>query len=123
MKKIIYLFVMTMLVSRCASYWHSLPWSIDSNRRNLMKLEIGMAKQEVISVMGNPYNREAYALPDGKPLEFLIYLTKYTDSGSIPDSDTTPICFVDGKVTGWGRNFYEQQKQRYEIEIKQSSGH
>ena len=106
----------------CATWYANSPWGIDNNRKNLMKLEIGMSKQEVINIMGIPYNREAYSTPDGQ-LDFLIYLTKYTDSGSIPDSDTTPICFVNGKVTGWGRNFYEKQKQRYEIEIKQSSGH
>ncbi|MDD5005020.1 MAG: DUF3192 domain-containing protein [Candidatus Omnitrophica bacterium] len=118
MKKLIYLFVAVILVSGCASYWNSLPWSIDNNRKKLMELEIGMTKKEVINVMGDPYNREAYALPNGHTLEFLIYLTKYTDSGSIPDSDTTPICFEDGKVTGWGRNFYVERKQRYEIEIR-----
>ena len=82
-----------------------------------MKLEVGMSKQEVINILGNPYNRDAYTTPDGSVLEFLIYLTKYTDSGSIPDSDTTPICFLNGKVTGWGRNFYEQQQQKYQLEI------
>lgn len=82
-----------------------------------MKLEVGMSKQEVINILGNPYNRDAYTTPDGSVLEFLIYLTKYTDSGSIPDSDTTPICFLNGKVTGWGRNFYEQQQQKYPLEI------
>ena len=99
----------------CAS---TMPWDIERSRNNLMKLEVGMSKQEVIDVMGKPYNREAYTASDGSIREFLIYLTKYTDSGPIPDSDTTPICFLNGKVTGWGRNFYISQKQRYEIEIK-----
>jgi len=93
-----------------------MPWDIEKNRSNLMKLEVGMSKKEVIDIMGMPYNREAYAVPGGS-LEFLIYLTKYTDSGSIPDSDTTPVCFMDGKVTGWGRNFYVQQQQKYQLEM------
>ena len=83
-----------------------------------MKLEVGMSKEEVINIMGKPYNREAYTTSDEKALDFLIYLTKYTDGGSIPDNNTTPICFLNGKVTGWGRNFYISEKQRYEIEIK-----
>ena len=83
-----------------------------------MKIEIGMSKQEVINIMGQPYSREAYGTPNGQQMEFLICLTKYTDSGSIPDSDTTPICFLNGKVDGWGRNFYAEQKKRYEVEIK-----
>ena len=96
----------------------SMPWDINRTRNNLMKIELGMSKQEVVNIMGQPYNREAYATPDGQQIEFLIYLTQYTDSGSIPDSDTTPICFFNGKVNGWGRNFYIEQKKRYEIEIK-----
>ena len=113
-KTISFLMIVTLL-SGCA---FTMPWDIERNRNNLMRLEAGMSKQQVIDVMGQPYNREAYTAPDGNVLEFLIYLTKYTDSGSIPDSDTTPVCFLNGKVTGWGRNFYVSQKQRYEIEIK-----
>lgn len=115
MKKLICLFVLAILLNGCVT--STMPWDINRARNNLMKLELGMSKQEVINVMGSPYNREAYMTPDGN-VDFWIYLTKYTDSGSIPDSDTTPICFVNGKVTGWGRNFYEQQKKRYEVEIK-----
>ncbi len=121
MKKIIALLALVVLIGGCASS-SVMPWGIEKARNNLMKLELGMSKQEVIDIMGMPYNREAYSTSEGQ-LDFLIYLTKYTDSGSIPDSDTTPICLLNGKVTGWGRNFYEKQKQRYEIEIKQSSGH
>ena len=121
MKKEITLLVLALLINGCASN-SMMPWGIEKARNNLMKLEIGMSKQEVIEIMGMPYNREAYSTPDG-PLDFLIYLTKYTYSGSIPDSDTTPVCLLNGKVTGWGRNFYENQKQKYEIEIKHSAGH
>jgi len=117
MKKILAVLLCLGLVGCVSS--SVMPWGIEKTRNNLMKLELGMSKQEVIDIMGMPYNREAYSTPDGK-LDFLIYLTKYTDTGSIPDSDTTPICLLNGKVTGWGRNFYEKQKQRYEIEIKQS---
>ena len=85
-------------------------------RGKLMQLEIGMTKAEVINIMGKPNNREVYQQPDGLILEYLIYRTRY----EYPYEENTPIAFIDGKVTGWGRNFYEQQKQRYEIEIKQS---
>lgn len=115
MRKMIFLMMAGLFLYGCAS---TMPWDIDKNRNNLMKIEVGMSKQQVIEIMGQPYNREAYTTPDGSVLEFLIYLTKYTDSGSISDSDTTPICFLNDKVTGWGRNFYIDQKQRYEIEIQ-----
>lgn len=117
MKKPIFLFIITMLVSGCAS---STYWGIDRTRSNLMKIEISMTKQEVLNIMGTPYRREAYSTPDGKVLDFLLYLTQ-APGYQISDNDITPVCLVNDKVTGWGRNFYEQQKQRYEIEIKQSS--
>lgn len=115
MKRLIMFIVLSgVLISGCATW----PMGIEKNRKNLMKLEIGMSKQEVINIMGSPYDGEVYKLADGQILEFLIYLTKYTDSGPIPDSDTTPICLQNGQITGWGRNFYISEKKRYEIEIK-----
>ena len=113
MKKLLILLLCLGLVG-CAS---TMPWNIGRTRRNLMKLEIGMTKQEVINIMGEPYDREAYKLKNGQTLDFLIYLTKYTYADRILDSDTTPICLQDGKVTGWGRNFYVNEKKRYEIKV------
>lgn len=95
----------------CATW----PMGIEKNRQNLMKLELGMGKAEVVKIMGNPYDREVHQLPDGSGLEFLIYLTRYTDSGSIPDSDKTPICFNNGKVIGWGWDSYVSEKQKYNL--------
>lgn len=116
MKKILIVLLCLGFVG-CASS-SVMPWGIEKARNNLLKLEVGMSKQEVLDIMGKPYNSEAYSIPNGEMAEFWIYLTKYTDSGSIPDSDTTPLCFVNGKLTGWGRNFYISEKKRYEIDIK-----
>ena len=106
--------ILLILITGCAG---TMPWDIERNKNNLMKIEVGMSKKEVIDIMGMPRDREVYATPDGSTIEFLIYLTKYTDSGPIPDRDTTPICFMNGKITGWGRNFYVQQQQRYQLEM------
>ena len=95
----------------CATW----PMGIEQNRQNLMKLELGMGKADVVKIMGNPYDREVHQLPDGSGLEFLIYLTRYTDSGAISDSDKTPICFNNGKVTGWGWDSYMSEKQKYNL--------
>jgi len=82
-------------------------------RGNLNKIDIGMTKQEVVSIMGQPYTREVYQLPDGAVLQYLIYVTYY----EVGHQETTPICLKDNRVIGWGRNFYEQQQQRYQLEI------
>jgi hypothetical protein len=70
------------------------------NQSNInTKLQVGMARQEVIAIMGNPAKREAY----GKT-EFLMYRTNFNE---IDDIAYTPIAIVDGKVAGWGRNYYD----------------
>jgi hypothetical protein len=65
-----------------------------SNNANLMKLEVGMSRNQVLQLMGQPDKREAYGNS-----EFLIYRT--------PSDFFTPIAIVDGKVVGWGRNYYD----------------
>lgn len=92
-----------LAISACATS----PMGISNTRKKLMNLELGMPKKEVLKIMGQPYSREVYASNSGESLEFLIYITQYTMSGSIPDSDTTPVCLKGGKVVGWGRNYYE----------------
>ncbi len=113
MRKILVVSLCFCLIG-CATW----PSGISKTRDKLLEIEIGMSKNEVITIMGRPYKREAYTISEGATMEFLIYLTEYTYSGRIPDEDTTPICFLNGEVNGWGRNFYHQQKKQYEIEVK-----
>jgi hypothetical protein len=58
-----------------------------------------VTRDEVISVMGSPGKREAYG-----QTEFLIYRTGL---GTTERELYTPIAIVDGKVAGWGRNYYD----------------
>lgn len=92
-----------------------LLWNINKARDRLMELELGMSKQEVLQLMGKPYSREVFTGQNGEMFDFLLYITQYTYSGAIPDSDKTPICFRDGKLIGWGWNFYGQTKRHYEV--------
>ena len=66
-----------------------------SYTKALMNVKIGMSRDEVVALMGQPQKRETY----GKT-EFLIYQTN--EAGNF-----TPIGIVDGKVVGWGRNYYD----------------
>ena len=62
-------------------------------------LTVGMSRDDLISLMGQPKKRENYGRT-----EFLIYETNYlalTESGRF-----TPIAVVNGKVTGWGQEYY-----------------
>jgi len=96
-----------------------------------MRLSLGMTKQEVLDVMGvasmtsyegsrinNPYRSEILQGKD-KIFEVLYY---YTDvqkmDGAITDDELTPLVFDEGKLIGWGRSFFQDNVNKYEIRMR-----
>lgn len=100
------------------------------NRSNLIKIEIGMSKSEVIKSMGgikafqtyissgflsrkrghiinNPFNRDIKIDKNGKSIEILWYYTdrKKADN-AINKDELTPIILEKNKVVGMGWSFY-----------------
>jgi hypothetical protein len=76
------------------------------NRSNLAKLNLGMAKNEVVSLMGRPSKTEAYEI-QGKNLEFWHYRTEYNwQLGTLED---TALVFEDGVLKGWELGNYNDQ--------------
>lgn len=133
MKKLIYLFVMAMLVSGCATGLHQ---TIAPNRVSLLKLSIGMSKEEVLKVMGtksfstysqgnvlgipsyltitNPYRSEVMRGKDDKIFEVIYYVTDVKDDdNAITDDELTPLVFDNGKLIGWGQSFLQDNIQKY----------
>ena len=86
----------------------------ENNRRKLNMLDLGMGKSQVIKIMGDPYINETYKQPDGGSLVALFYLT----DDSVWPPLYTPIVFENGKVIGWGRNFYED-RVKMKVDVKQ----
>lgn len=84
-----------------------------TNRDKLDRLEIGMTKEEVKELMGKPYKREAY-----QEVEYWLYYTEWQPDGYTTDDEFTPVAFIDGKVDGWGRNYYQDRKKKIEADIK-----
>ncbi len=87
------------------------------NRNNLNKIEIGMTKVEVREIMGKPHQREA-----DTEYEWWSYLTHNSDPiyGIVyREKDFTPVAFKDGKLIGWGRNFYTDRTKKYDVKIDQ----
>jgi len=80
-----------------------------------MSLQVGMERDHVISVLGKPHKREVYG-----DREFLIYETNaWADSEK---ERYTPILIEQGKVVGWGRNYYDDTKRsKVEADIKVQS--
>ena len=102
------------------------------NRENLLKLSIGMTKQEALNVMGtrsfgtytdgrinNPYRNEILSNKEGKVFEVLYY---YTDAkridDAITDDELTPLIFDNGKLIGWGWSFLQDNVQKYELRMR-----
>ena len=123
-----FLLVLVVMISGCTR----LDTIRVMNRENLMKLSIGITKQEVLDIMGtetfstssgrsinNPYRNEVLYGKNGKVLEVLYYYTdiKRTDDG-ITDDELTPLVFDGGKLIGWGWGFLEVNIQKYEIRIR-----
>jgi len=103
----------------CAGSPIRTQWEADKNRSNMLKLKIGMPKEQVLELMGNPYKTESYQLK-GKVLEFWLYLTEGVSVGyKLEDSNFTPLAFENNILTGWGRNYYDNALRiKQDIEIK-----
>jgi len=76
------------------------------NRRRLMQLQIGQTREQVINIMGMPHMNEGYKSEKGVSREVLYYGT-----GSLtPESELIPLVFENGKLIGWGKDYYQKEK-------------
>jgi hypothetical protein len=94
---------------------------VKNNNANMAKLSVGMTKGQVLETMGPAGKTEGYATKNGGFMEFLFYRNAaaygsvYTGL-NITDKHWTPVCIIDGKLKGWGRNYYDDTiKIRKEI--------
>ena len=116
------------------------------NRQNLLRLSIGMTKNEALNIMGtetkaakvalyqfgnwaetpvenvqinNPYRSEILKDKNGKNFEVIYYMTdiRKTDTNTIED-ELTPLVFDNGKLIGWGWGFLNENIQKYEIRMR-----
>jgi hypothetical protein len=123
MRKAAIVSILFVLAAGCTS---SLDRVRTANRRNLLKLSVGMTKEQALATMGHkkgggrfgeptvnsPYKSEI--LPSGdKTFEVLYYYTDvkgviYTaNPATITDDELTPLVFDSGKLIGWGADFLE----------------
>lgn len=131
MKKVATVSMLFVLVAGCTS---SLDRVRTANRRNLLKLSVGMTKKQALAIMGNksgggrfgeptvnsPYKSEILQ-GEEKTFEVLYY---YTDIKSaiyaanpavVTDDELTPLVFDDGKLIGWGASFLDSNIKKYKI--------
>ena len=93
------------LVDRDKSILSPSMWSvIDTNRENLAKLRVGMTKEEVRKIMGEPMSKEVYNTSNHW---FYYTRTRWSDGMATRD-ECTPLVFDEfGILRGWGTVFYK----------------
>ncbi len=116
MKIIVIVLILSLFLNGCQEHCdNNTIWGIQTCRRNLKNLEIGMTKDQVReAMMGEPYLREAAA-----EMEWWLYPTQSRSIFGGHSLPCTPIAFENGKVIGWGRNFYKDIPKEYDIRIDQ----
>lgn len=136
MRKLIYLFILGMVVSGCMTPLIK-PQVTEMNRENLTKLSVGMTKRQVSKVMKdqtfvlgganvtpfstafspmwtlkNPLKSEIFEGKDGKSLEVRYYIVDgQKESPEVADEEMTPLVFEDGKLIGWGWDFLNENRK------------
>ena len=79
------------------------PWSvIKRNIENSRQLRVGMTKGEVLEVMGEPIRDESFCKPD----LWFYYIEMVWGDGLVTEDECMPLVFENGKLIGWGNNFY-----------------
>ena len=72
-----------------------------TNFENSAKLRVGMTKEQVLAVMGKPLDA-VFSKPD---VWFYYYDCNWLD-GFVTEEECFPLVFTDGKLLGFGNNFY-----------------
>ena len=112
------------------------------NQANLLKIDIGVSKNQALEVMGgiqkiqtytttspvtkkedivinNPVNREFRTDTSGNTIEIIWYYTNSNKAeGDITKGQQTPIILEKNSVVGFGWDFYEDYARRKGITIE-----
>ena len=93
----------------------STPWgTIRRNTENSRNLRVGMTKEEVLKVMGEPIRDEKFCEPD----IWYYYNDMVWGDGLVTEDECLPLVFENGKLIGWGNNFridYELKRKNAEL--------
>jgi len=112
--------VMVLMLTGCANAPQITPqitpqMRMDRNNNALLNLDIGMSSGEVLFVMGSPSLNEAYESLNRKAVIIFFYYTqRQRQDGNETKDEMTPVVLEDGRLVGWGDEFY---KNKMEIDV------
>jgi len=87
---------------------------IEQNRKNLERIQVGMSKREVLSIMGE--KRVPVISSTDKTLEIFYYPTEKkseTNAAYNRKSGWTPVVFDKGNLAGWGWDYLDSNIDKY----------
>ncbi len=94
----------------------------NANNQRMMSLQIGMTKEQVLATMGTPHKTESYRTASGGVREFWLYRSERHSGIDDLGWHYVPVCLENGKVDGWGRNYYDKAiRVKKDITIRSGS--
>lgn len=88
------------------------------NVENSKRLRVGMTKEQVLKIMGEPLSGETFCKPD---VWFYQTKTVWAD-GLTTEDECIPLVFSDGKLSGWGTVYYTHFRQKQKEGAKTAPG-
>lgn len=76
-------------------------WTIRKNIENSRNLRVGMTKEEVKAIMGEPIRDEKFCEPD----IWFYYNEMVWGDGLTTEDECLPLIFENGRLIGWGNDF------------------
>lgn len=91
----------------CIGLLAGCSWS--EARRNLdnaRALRVGMTKEQVLAVMGEPIQDEIFTRPD----VWFYFIEPVWVDGLTTEDECMPLVFENGKLIGWGNEYYARTR-------------
>jgi len=95
MKRLLLFLPVLLLLAGCMTD------EIRRNLNNAEKLRVGMTKEQVLAIMGEPLSQEAFNTPD---CWYYFVEVRWID-GLYTEDECMPLVFKDGKLVGWGNEY------------------
>lgn len=119
--------LLPVLLTGCPWYWNSetmtLAWNpqyapYDSeirdirNAYHLKRLQPGMTREEVYTIMGMPDRYDRYETVERDYVAVFYYYTDTkAEEGAASRNECTPVVIRNGKLTGWGYDYLKKIKE------------